>query len=134
MRLLTGCDAEPGRDVLIGVDTSLDKLQGMNLSREPSGPGKFEGNFNRRLAEALHDLTMESGQDDEAGDVTDAGMWAGYFRDLTEYDIKEEGQPVVAVIVQEDSNGFFTYAAYPDKERAERAWHVLSQTLNSWME
>jgi hypothetical protein len=121
-----------GEDVLVGTDVSLDKLQGKDLRRNPYGPGKFEGTFNKNLAQALYDMTMESGQDDEAGDVIEAGMWAGFFADLTEYNIKQEGRPVVAAIVSEDSNGFFDYTPYTSKKDAASDWAKLAKELNAF--
>lgn len=119
------------RERMQNEEPTLDGLKGLDLQRERSGPGKFEGNFNARLAEALHDATMEGWQDEEAGDVQEVGMWAGYFRDLTEYNIKEDGHPVTSAIVQEDSNGFFSYATYSDKNIAKRDWDGLVNELNA---
>lgn len=108
--------------------SGLDALRGQNLLMERSGPGKFEANFNAKLAEALHEMSMEGALDDEAGDVNEQG-WAGLLRDLTEYNIKEDSLAVASAILEEDSNGFFTYHTYPTVADGERAWHQVEKEL-----
>lgn len=56
-----------------------------------SGPGKFEGCDDGRLAEVLYSITMDDGCDDDVG-------WYGL--------IVQRGH---AYLVNEDSQGFFTY-------------------------
>lgn len=130
MKVLSPSDEPVGVNVLSPITTGLDALEGQNLRHEASGPGKFEGAYNIRLAEAFYDLTMDGFTDDEAGDVTETGMWAGFFADLTQYKIKEDGQPVEAAIVTEDSNGFFSYETFSDRSVAKRIWEKMANDLN----
>ena len=63
-------------------------------------PGKFEGNENEEIAEQLSGMTP----DEEAGDVSEMGMWSGIFRGIEIWidPIKVKGDMPGGYIVQED--------------------------------
>ncbi|MDD3492573.1 MAG: hypothetical protein PHZ19_03650 [Candidatus Thermoplasmatota archaeon] len=107
----------------------IEKLKGLNLGAKKCGPGKFEGNYNCDLAEALYDLTMVSGQDEEVGSVAETGLWAGVFRDLSDLNIKEDGQKIVGAIVTEDDQGFFDYETFSNRKKLEQAWKRIVRQM-----
>ena len=67
-------------------------------------PGKFEGCYDQDLAQALHNLSLEGGCDQEIGDVEGFG-WYGLMRDINLQKPKD-------YIIQEDNYGFFDYTEY----------------------
>ena len=89
-------------------------------------PGKFEGNENEEIAEQLSGMTP----DEEAGDVSEMGMWSGIFRGIEIWidPIKVKGDMPGGYIVQEDEQGFFTYTEFQADEELEKAWEwILEQ-------
>ncbi len=78
-------------------------------------PGKFEGNASQELAEKLYDVTLDGYCDDLAGDVAEGG-WFGLILDF-------EGS---SYIVEEDSQGFFTYHDQSNADDARRAFEANS--------
>src|SRR3990172_692191 len=70
-------------------------------------PGKFEGNADIALAQRLYDVTLESGQIEDTGDV-DSGGWYAWIED--DYSLDDMRRHYIAV---EDSQGFFTVIEGP---------------------
>jgi len=106
---------------------SLESLKGKNLTRSKDRhPGKFEATNNIEFAQALQELSLEGGADDDIGDE-ECG-WFGIFRnDFKEYGIKEDGKLVVGVIVSEDSNGFFSYQSYHNMKLLNAEWKEITK-------
>lgn len=104
---------------------SLESLAGKDLSREPSGPGKFEGNYSDRFAKAIHQTFGDGMGDEELGDVQDFG-WYGKL-DVSHYEIKEDGYPIIGVIAMEDNSGFFTYISYSTRKVFEKDWKQIEK-------
>lgn len=85
-------------------------------------PGKYEGNRSRRLAEALHNVTMNGGCDKETGTVEYGPGWHGLIL-----------RPHVGIgyVVWEDSQGFFGYVREPlndaraDFQKIERDYESI---------
>jgi hypothetical protein len=90
-------------------------------------PGKFEGCNDQDLGEELHAITMDSGQDDELGEVDGFG-WYGLIIDL-DYNGK-----VAHYIVHEDNAGFFDYTVYDTETEAREAWAVLEADYDAFNE
>ena len=82
-------------------------------------PGKFEGNSDQDLARVLYDLTLD-GYDQALGDVQDFG-WYGLILHV----IKGNLSKGRSYIVHEDSQGFFNYTEYKNKQSALVAWAKL---------
>lgn len=76
------------------------------------------GKFDSELAESLYELSMDSSQDDECGDVGMCGFWAARFDNLecleTEY-----------AILIEDEQGFVSAEAFDSLEELEARWAEL---------
>lgn len=88
-----------------------------------TGPGKFEGNASLTISEYLYGIVNSSGADEFFGSVDENG-WFGIIR------FAENGYtghvPIAHhYIVNEDSNGFFTYTAYDNLDEVNAAWHNL---------
>lgn len=79
-------------------------------------PGKFEGCADERLGRVLYDISLEGGCNEDLGDVEGGFGWYGLVLSRKR-----------AYIVCEDSNGFFTYDAYPTHTAAQDAWAMLEQ-------
>ena len=75
-------------------------------------PGKFEGNENEALAEKLYEFTLDGQCDREIGSVDELG-WYGVL-------IDEHFKAYW--IVDEDSNGFFSYTQYDTLFQLNKAW------------
>jgi hypothetical protein len=84
-------------------------------------PGKFEGNADESLAERLHQMTLDGGPDEETGDVQESG-WYGLLIDTGEDDAPH-------AIVEEDSQGFFSYESYENEAEAREAWKKLVEKM-----
>ncbi len=80
-------------------------------------PGKFEGCADQRLGKVLYAM----GADEECGDVSEVGLWAGLIRG------KRTEKP--SYIVTEDSQGFVDYETFATTEAAERAFAELQAEL-----
>lgn len=105
---------------------SITAFEKKNIERSKDrSPGKFEGADNIEFAKALHELTMDGMVDDEVGDVNAFG-WFGLIY-LDGFDIKEDGKPIVGVIVSEDENGFFTYHSYHTDKELVDDWDEIEQ-------
>ena len=114
-------------------DGTLDSLRGKDLNHSPSGPGKFEGNYNREFAEAIHDVFMNGFGDEELGDVQDFG-WYGLADDLSEYGIKIDGKLVVGAIANEDNSGFFGVETYTSEKQLKDAWNAIEKDYEKFSE
>lgn len=90
-------------------------------------PGKFESSG--ELGEYLHEITMDSGQDEELGDVQDFG-WYGLFNGIKVPGIKKK----VYAIVSEDSQGFWDVYEYNSSKEVMKAWDKLSHEYEEFME
>jgi hypothetical protein len=84
-------------------------------------PGKFEGNVSRRVSEALYDIVMESGHDDELDFGGDNGYvnWYGLI-------LAFEGKHY---IVHENNQGSFTYEEFETEEDVIGVWEKLRADL-----
>jgi hypothetical protein len=80
--------------------------------------GKFEGCADSKLAERLYSITMESGQDDEIGDVQTFG-WYAIIKNLGGIG------KFKSYIVNEDNYGFFTYTEFNTVKEAGAEFHSL---------
>jgi hypothetical protein len=91
-------------------------------------PGKFEGNEDERVAEILYDFIMESGQDEESGDIQETGFWSAIFRGI---EVRPDDEPQIqdgfpgGYIVEEDEQGFFTYTEFDSDEELEKSWNSI---------
>jgi hypothetical protein len=72
---------------------------------ERPGPGKYEGNEDRVLAEILDGLALD-GCDEDYGSVSE-GQWVGR---------------IGRFVVYEDDRGFFSYSVFEDEPRAMIAY------------
>lgn len=79
-------------------------------------PGKFEGCDDDRLAEVLYNIS-QNGCDADCGDVQTTG-WYGLILH------RDHGY-----IVEEDSNGFFTYTYYPMRGMAQSEFDNISSAI-----
>jgi hypothetical protein len=93
-----------------------------------SYPGKFEGNEDQEVAEILYDATMNGMQDEEAGDVQEHGMWSAIFRGVEIEDGELKDGATGGYIVQEDEQGFFSYAEYEDDDELNEEWNRIMAT------
>jgi hypothetical protein len=91
-------------------------------------PGKFEGNEDQDVAEILYDATLNGMVDEEAGDVQEHGMWSGIFRGVEVEDGELKDGASGGYIVQEDEQGFFTYAEYDTDEELNEEWDRILAT------
>jgi hypothetical protein len=82
------------------------------------GPGKFSD----PIAEKLWDLTMDSRQDDQCGDVSENGMWFGL---LTNTRIPGAAN----AIVTEDDQGFVDYQTYYTPKKAREIFDGICADL-----
>ena len=97
------------------------------------GPGKFSTD----LDEALYQLTLDGGPDDELGDSADFG-WYGTMSDGQSIvdDLRSNGAALededyeklrasAGVILHEDSQGFVEVAYFPTQKALDAAWQKL---------
>ncbi len=112
----------------------------------PAGPGKFEGEGFATFA--LHDLSMISGQDEDAGTTEYGGDWYALFRgsvdvepepkrDASDYGYTDaeivEGTDIlrecVGAVLIEDAQGFVYGKTFEDTDELERVWaEILDET------
>jgi len=88
-------------------------------------PGKFEACG--PLGEALYELTLDGGLDDECGDVDERGIWYGLL-------LETELACAPYAIVSEDSQGFVEYGAYDTEEKAVQDWERILRDELAWFE
>ena len=88
--------------------------------------GKFEGCADTQLAEYLYNITMESGQDKEAGDVQDYGCWYGLILNVSGIG------KFKSYIVTEDGQGFFDYEEFDTVGQALKKWTDIEADYNEW--
>jgi hypothetical protein len=83
------------------------------------GPGKFEGNASQTISEYLYRLDA-----DEFFGYADVNGWFGIIRYAPN---GYTGHVPIAnhYIVNEDSQGFFTYNSYDSIEEVNKAWNEL---------
>ncbi len=110
---------------------SIDAFAGKDLQRRTC-LGKFEGNYNCLLARAIYDIIMDGGTDEQIGDVGELG-WFGRI-DLSDLNIKEDGEKVKGVIVSENDMGSFSYASYDDKEELDKNWKEIEKEYDEYFE
>jgi hypothetical protein len=79
--------------------------------------GKFEGNTDEKLAEYLHQISLD-GCDEELGDVQSFG-WYGLLLQLS-----GKGK-LKSYIIHEDEQGFFDYCTYNTQVQAKEDWANL---------
>ena len=84
-------------------------------------PGKFEGNGDEVLAERLYELTMDSSQVDDLGEVDTFGWWC-----LIEDDEWH--------VCKEDSQGFWTIMFTGPEVRARDYWLGVEAEYEAWAE
>lgn len=77
------------------------------------GPGKFEGNEDRQVAEDLFSLTIGGWYNEQFGNIDEDGMWEALLTNVTVKSGKASNY-----IVTEDNQGFFTYKEYPIEKEA----------------
>lgn len=92
-------------------------------------PGKFEGCPNQDVGETLHSIVGQGFTNEEIGDVNELG-WYGLILDAGE-DIPELADSP-HVIVNEDSNGFFTYEAFPSESYAMDRWATIQKEYKNF--
>ena len=85
------------------------------LSRHP---GKFEACPSEFVARTLYEITMNGGHDEEAGDVESTGWYALI-----------QGKRY-GFIVEENSQGFFTYEVFPMASLAIAAFEKIAEDVN----
>lgn len=115
--------------------TNTDRGTGIR----PYGPGKF----NTILDAYVWNVSVDGGTDEECGDVSEVGRWAGLmrngstiFRDhdplLETLNEDEQNQLTssVGVILEEDSQGFVYVTYYDDEETLESDWATLESQLS----
>lgn len=106
------------------------------------GPGKFEGNESLEISEFLYIMAPS----DTLGTIDEFG-WHGlvdgiddifktinenpFILEMRELDLIDDDDSVIrdikpAYIVDEDSNGFFTYTGFDSNEAARKAWKRLT--------
>jgi len=76
------------------------------------------GKFDSKLAEALYDLSLDSSQDDECGDVSVCGFWAARFDTL-------ECLETEHAILIEDEQGFVSAESFDSLDDLETRWNEL---------
>ena len=84
-------------------------------------PGKFPD----EIAERLWDITLENGQDDDVGDVSEYGFWAAL---ILETEI--EGTNARNFIIEEDEQGFISYQVFDSQEAAEKKWAAILELID----
>jgi hypothetical protein len=84
--------------------------------------GKFEGNDDQDLGEALYEITLDGNCDDDLGESESFG-WYGL---ILEYD---NGK---SYIVSEDSQGFFDYQEYETTDAAKKHWAKIQDAYDEW--
>jgi hypothetical protein len=88
------------------------------------GSGKFAGCADADVAEALYDMTLEGGANEEIGSVQELG-WYGLLIDTGV-------QGVPHAIVNEDSDGFFTYQEFQTEDAARRRWSRIESMYDEY--
>ncbi len=81
-------------------------------------PGKFEGCEDDRIAAVLYSIVQDGGCHNEAGDCQEIGEWCGLII-----------QRKHAYIVSEDSQGFFDYEKYNEKENAYKQFEHIEAKM-----
>lgn len=81
------------------------------------------------MTDYLHDLSMDSGQDEECGSATEGAGWAALFLNITQEELREAGMlrmaedgPINGAILYCDTQGFYTSEEYETEELAREAW------------
>jgi hypothetical protein len=82
--------------------------------------------FDSVAAFKLHRSTLDSGQDDDHGNVIDWHRWSALFRDVTGVD----GGP--CAILHADPQGFVSAEWYEDPAEAEKAWAELEEEWDAY--
>lgn len=100
----------PAYDALLARSARLDT--GLDAPVRP-GPGKFEANYDRTLATALYDLSLDGSLDEETGNVAEHG-WVGRI-----------GQ----FLLFEDSGGFFEYEDAGSESAAKLRFSQLEEDM-----
>ena len=111
----------------------IEDFRSANVRREQPAPGKFEGNYSASFAEALHEVTMNGGCDEEAGDCPEFGCWYGKIG-LADLNIREDDEPVIGAIVSEDDRGFFGYQTFQTIGEFEESWEKIEKMVERFYE
>ena len=64
--------------------------------------------------EMLNEIAMDGFLDDQFGSVTEDGIWLGLILEHK-------------AIIQEDSQGFFTYEIFENEEETQKAFDYMTQ-------
>ena len=111
--------------------------------REYPHPGKFEGGL--VIDEYVYQLSLEGGPDEEVGDVSNVGAWAGLmraplyreddeeFQNLTE-DEKAFLREQKGAIISEDGQGFVMVTYYRDEKELKQDWEDVVNELGGFEE
>lgn len=93
------------------------------------GPGKFQNNESLEIAEALYSMLGE--ENDSYGDSSSGLGWYGLFTDI---DVLVDGvsSPYpegmqANYIVEEDTNGFFTYEGFDSVDATKEKFAKMKQ-------
>lgn len=85
------------------------------MHAETYSPGKFEGNVSQWRAKTVHEAGLE-GCDEEAGDCSELGWWAGLLYGRR-----------YAFIVREDDQGFVAVETFENRVEADAAWQDVEE-------
>lgn len=70
--------------------------------------------FGDAMGEMLNEIAMDGFADDECGSVTENGIWLALILEHR-------------AIIQEDSQGFFSYEIFETEEEAQKTFDFLAQ-------
>jgi len=80
-------------------------------------PGKFEACDDQLLAQGLYQHVQDGWINDQAGSVSENGVWIGLLESVPFTDDNPD-DGCHSYIVHEDDQGFFTYKEYSTVEEA----------------
>ncbi len=97
-----------------------------------TGPGKFEGNESKEIAEKLYEMLNAGMADEEAGDISEMGWYSALFSGiLLDADGNELESEEGGYITDEDEQGFFTYTEYDTNDELEKTWQNILALENA---
>lgn len=107
-------------------------------------PGKFEGEL--ALTAWVYEISLHGGENDRAGSVQDAGMYASLLLNLRkkegdaewhELELTEEDAAFLAqnphCILFEDDQGFVSSEWFASKEEALTRWQIVKTELDAYL-
>ena len=92
--------------------------------------GYLKPKFDSVAAYKLHQLTLDSTQDEDHGNATEWHRWSALFRNVTESDSSHKSEQPAAIL-HTDSQGFVSAEWYGDGNGAEEVWASL---VKEWEE